>query len=84
MAEKEPKPIGKVTHYYNNIGVAIVKFNKTIKVGGVVRFKGPHTDFAQTIDSIQYEHQSVADAKKSQEVGIKVSEKVRPGDAVYE
>lgn len=84
MAEKEPKPIGKVTHYYNNIGVAIVKFNKTIKVGKAVRFKGPHTDFPQTIDSIQYEHQSITDAKKGQEVGIKVSEKVRPGDAVYE
>ncbi len=84
MAEKEPKPIGKVTHFYNNIGVAIVKFNKTVKVGGAIRFKGLHTDFAQAIDSIQYEHQSIADAKKGQEVGIKVSEKVRPGDAVYE
>ena len=27
------KPIGKVTHYYGGIGVAIVKFNKAVKKG---------------------------------------------------
>lgn len=81
---KEPKPIGEVTHYYSGLGVAIVKFNKTVKKGIRVSFKGATTDFEETITSIQYEHKDIEAAKKGQEVGVKVSEKVREGDKVYE
>ena len=67
----EEKPIGKVTHYYGGIGVAIIKFNREIKVGETIHFKGPHTDFTQKIDSMQYDHKDIESAKKGQEVGIK-------------
>lgn len=77
------KPIGKVTHYYNHIGVAIVKFNKAVKKGEEISVKGAHTDFTQTIDSMQYEHKDIVKAKKGQEVGIKVKKKVREGDKIY-
>lgn len=80
----EPKPIGVVTHYYNNIGVAIVKFNKAVATGVRVKFKGATTDFEETVNSMQYEHQPIEKAKKGQEVGIKVDGKVREGDEVYE
>ncbi len=79
----EPKPIGLVTHYYSGLGVAIVKFNKSVKVGDRLHFKGATTDFVETINSMQYEHKDIKEAKKNQEVGIKVSEKVREGDKVY-
>ncbi len=77
-------PIGEVTHYYSGIEVAIVKFKKAMKVGAPVRFKGATTDFTETIKSMQYNHQDIAEAKKGQEVGIKVGDKVREGDHVYE
>lgn len=77
------KPIGIITHYYDHLGVAIVKFNKTIKVGETVHFRGAHTDFSQVIDSMQYDHKDVKSAKKGQEVGIKTNEKVREGNEVY-
>ena len=80
----EKKPIGEVIHYYDHIGVAVVKFNREAKVGETVNFKGAHTDFSQTIGSIQYEHESIKSAKKGQDVGIKVDEKVKEGDKVYE
>jgi putative protease len=80
---KEEKPIGVVTHYYGGIGVAIVKFNKAVKKGVKVCFSGATTDFDQVIESMQYDHKDVETAKKGQEVGIKVSEKVREGDEVY-
>ena len=80
----EEKPIGKITHYYGKIGVAIVKFNREVKVGETVHFKGPHTDFSQKIDSIQYDHKDIESAKKGQEVGIKVDQKVGEADEVYE
>jgi putative protease len=78
------QPIGEVTHYYNKIGVAIVKFFKTIPVGTRVRFHGATTDFEQTISSMQFDHKEISEAKKNQEVGIKVDSKVREGDKVYE
>lgn len=84
MAQKEPKPIGEVTHYYSNLEVAIVKFKKTIKAGAQVHFKGATTDFSQIIKSMQYSHKDVKQAKKGQEIGILVDKKVREGDKVYE
>ncbi|MBI2033483.1 MAG: translation elongation factor-like protein [Candidatus Liptonbacteria bacterium] len=80
----EPKPIGEVTHFYGHLSVAIVKFNKTINVGAKVKFKGATTDFDEMISSMQFEHKPIELAKKGQEVGIKVSGKVREGDEVYE
>jgi hypothetical protein len=80
---KEPKPIGVVTHYFGNIDVAIVKFSTPVKVGTTIHFKGATTDFAQTIESMQYEHEQIETAKKGQQVGIKVKEKVHEGNEVY-
>lgn len=82
--EKEPKPIGEVTHFYGNLGVAIVKFTKTVSAGTRVRFKGATTDFEETAHSMEYDHKQVEAAKKGQEVGIKVGQKVREGDKVFE
>lgn len=81
---KGPKIIGAVTHYYSNLNVAIVKFKESVKVGDEIHFKGATTDFVEKIDSMQYDHKDIATAKKGQEVGIKVSEKVREGDEVLE
>ncbi|KKW48409.1 MAG: hypothetical protein UY99_C0002G0013 [Parcubacteria group bacterium GW2011_GWA1_59_11] len=84
MAKKtEPKPIGEITHYYGHLGVAIAKFKEPVKVGTKVRFKGATTDFAEKIGSLQYDHKPIDAAKKGQEVGIKVGDKVREGDEIY-
>lgn len=79
----EEKPIGEVTHYYGGIGVAIIKFKREAKTGEIVHFKGTSTDFTQEIKSMQYDHKDIKSAKKGQEVGIKVDEKVREGDEVF-
>lgn len=79
----KPKPIGEVTHYYSHLGVAIVKFKESFAVGTKVKFKGATTDFEETIGSMQYDHKPIDEAKKGQEVGIKVGNKVREGDEVY-
>ncbi len=79
----EPKPIGQVTHYYGGIGVAIIKFKTKMKVGNRIRFKGATSDFEEKIESMQYNHEDIKEAKKKQEVGIKVGDKVREGDEVY-
>lgn len=78
------EPVGTVTHFFGGISVAIVKFTKPVSVGIKVHFKGATTDFVETIRSMQYDHQDITTAKKGQEVGIKVAEKVREGDQVFE
>ena len=81
---KKSKKIGKVVHYYGGIKVAIIKFNKDIKVGKEVRFKGVTTDFKQTISSMQFDHKDVKVAKKLKQIGVKIKSKVREGDEVFE
>lgn len=81
---KQSKPIGIVSHFYSGLDVAIVKFKKDVKKGDKVRFKGHTTDFEQVIKSMQYDHKDIVIAKKGKDVGIKISDKVREGDEVFE
>ncbi len=80
MLEKE---IGKVTHYFPKVGVAIVKLTDSLALGDAIHFKGETVDFEQKVESMQVEHQSVNEGKIGEEMGIKVSGKVREGNKVY-
>jgi putative protease len=74
--------IGEITHYFDKIGVAIVKLSAPLKVGDKIKVKGATTDFEQTVDSMQVDHQEVESAESGRELGIKVTEKAREGDDV--
>jgi len=79
MAEKE---VGRVSGYFEHVGVAAIKLSGDLKVGDTVKIKGHTTDFEVPIESIQIEREEVKSAKKGDHVGIKVPKKVRPNDAV--
>ncbi len=84
MAEEvEGKLIGKVTHYFGNIGVAVIELSDTLKIGDTIRIAGGETDFTQTVGSMEVEHQKVETAKKGDSVGLKVDQKVREGYKVF-
>ncbi len=76
------EPIGKVTHYFDRIGVAVLELTGTIRVGDTLHFHGHGTDFTQKVDSLQIEHKSVPEGQAGQDVALKVTDKVRPNDAV--
>ena len=80
MAEKK---VGEVTHYWGKIGVAGIKLTAGLSQGDTIRIKGATTDFEQDVGSMQIEHQDIETAKRGQEIGLKVKEKVRRGDTVY-
>jgi hypothetical protein len=83
MAQQE-KPIGRITHFYSHLSVGIIELTEDeLNVGDTIHIKGAHTDFSQTVDSMQLEHQSVIHADKGKSVGIKVKEKVREHDQVF-
>lgn len=77
-------PIGKVVHYYDKLGVAIVDLEKGgLKVGDEVKFKQGDNEFTQKIDSLQIEHKSVNEVKKGDSFGLKVDQPTKPGTVVY-
>jgi putative protease len=80
MAEK---PVGKVTHYYTHLSVAVVELEDELKIGDVIHIKGHTSDFTQTVDSMQIEHQPIEVAKPGQAIGLKVKEHARENDIVY-
>ena len=82
-AKIEGKKIGEITHYFDNIQVAIIKLETPLKKGDKVKIKGHTTDFEEDIASMQIDRADIDEAKEGDEVGIKVSEKVREGDEVY-
>ena len=80
----EEKLIGKITHYFTNIGVAVVEISDgKLNMGDKIHIKGATSDFEQIIDSMQVEHENVEKAKKGDAVGLKVEQQVREGDEVY-
>lgn len=77
------KPIGKVSHYFDNIKVAAIKLKVPLKKGDTIRIEGGTIVVKVKISSMQKEHKPVASAKKGDEIGIKVSKKVREGYRVF-
>jgi putative protease len=83
MSEKELEEIGKVTHFFTKISVAIVELSGTLKVGDQILIKGPTTSIEQKVDSMQIEHENVQKATRGQSIGLKVNDHVRENDVVY-
>jgi translation elongation factor EF-1alpha len=75
--------IGKVTHYYNRISVAVVELAGELSVGDRIAILGHTTEFTQPVESLEIEHHKIEKAGSGQEVALKVWEAVRTGDLVY-
>jgi len=84
-APKVPgKLVGKVSHYFSNIDVAVIKLSAPLSQGDEIRIMGGEaTDFNQKISSMQADHKAVKRAKKGNSVGVKMKEKVREGYKVF-
>ena len=75
--------VGKITHYYDKIGVAVVELEGTLKEGDEIRISGHGNEFTQKAESMQIEHEQVKKAKKGDAVGLKVEQPVKDGDEVF-
>lgn len=75
--------VGSVNHYYDKLGVAIIKLTKSLKVGDVLMFGDEEKGFKQEVSSMQLDHEPISSAKKGDEIGIKVEKKAREGTPVY-
>lgn len=84
MEESEEMKVGKITHYYSKIGVAVIEVTDgSIKVGDEIHIKGHTTDLRLKVSSMQIEHENVEIAEPGHSIGIKVGQPVRANDLVY-
>lgn len=75
--------VGRITHYFTKIGVAVIELKAPLAIGDHIVVKGPTTDFEQVVDSMQIEHKNVQRADAGQSIGLKVAQRVREKDVVY-
>jgi putative protease len=81
MAEKK---IGEVVKFFSKPSVAAVKvIEGELVVGDSIKFSGHTTDFIDVIKSMEVENKSVQKAVAGDFIGVKVSDRVRPGDEVF-
>lgn len=83
IKKSKNKEIGKITHFFDKIGVAVIEMTGKLKVGDKIRIKGNTTDFEQQVASMQIEHEKIKEAKKGDAIGMKVTDFVREHDKVY-
>ena len=75
--------IGRVTHYYNHINVAVLRLTQGLKLGDKIHILGQSTDLIERVASMEVQHHSVEWVKPGDDVAIKVMEPVHEHDIVY-
>jgi putative protease len=83
LSEENVVKIGRITHFFSKICVAVIELTEPLAVGDTIVLKGPTTDFEQVVESMQIEHENVQSAKAGQSIGLKVALRVRENDMVY-
>ncbi|MCH7529695.1 hypothetical protein IIB50_01100 [Patescibacteria group bacterium] len=76
------KEIGKVTHWYDKIGVAVVNLKGALKVGDKVKVKRGDEEYEDTVASMQLDHKDISSAKKGDDAAIKLSQKAKEGSTI--
>jgi len=79
----EETMIGVVADFFARPVVAAIELTAPLKVGDRIHIKGHTTDLEQTVSSMQVNNAAVTEAKAGDGVGVKLTERVRKGDAVY-
>ncbi len=76
------KPVGKITHYYGRVKVAVVDLHGELKVGDSVRIEKEGDGFDQVVSSMQIEKEDVEKGGKGDKVSIKVIQVPKKGSLV--
>lgn len=75
--------VGRITHFYPKILVAVVELELPLVVGDKITIEGRNTHVDQVVESMQVEHKMIPSAGPGQSIGLKVVDRVREADLVY-
>lgn len=75
--------VGRVTHFYPKVSVAVVELKAPLSVGDRITVAGKTTNFEQVVESMEIEHKSIQKASVGQSIGLKVTSRVREEDIIY-
>jgi putative protease len=75
--------IGKVTHYYDHLQVAVLSLTNQLKLGDKIHILGHTTDLTERVASIEVDHHAVDWVEAGANVAIKVNGPVHEHDKVY-
>lgn len=79
----EKRLIGKVTHFFTKLGVAVIELSDELKTGDRISIEGATTNLQQEVTSMQIDRKPVNSASAGQSIGLKVNDRVREGDKVF-
>ena len=81
MAEEK---IGEVVKFFSKPSVAAIKITEgELKVGDTIKVTGHTTDITSVVESMEANNQTIVNAVQGDFIGVKVSDRVRPGDEVF-
>lgn len=76
--------VGEIVKFFAKPSVAAIKVTKgQIAVGDELHYRGATTDFIEVVESMEVDNESATEVGPGSMVGIKVKERVRPGDTVF-
>ncbi len=79
----EKKLVGKVTHFFQKVSVAVVDVSDELRVGDKIVIETGSGPIEQTVDSMQIEHEQINVAMPGQSIGMKVNGPAHQGNMVY-
>lgn len=82
-AAKKEKPLGEVVHWYDKIGVAVVRLAGALKLGDRIKVKRGEEGFDDSVTSMQFDHKPVEVGQKGQEVAVKLSQPAKEGATLF-
>ena len=76
--------IGEVVKFFPKPSVAAVRIDEgELSVGDQIKFSGHTTEFTDVVQSMEVNNAPIAKAVPGDLIGLKVSDRVRPGDEVF-
>jgi hypothetical protein len=76
--------IGTVSHYFTKIQVCVVNIEKSLNVGDTIEVRRGNENLGkEKIQSMQINHIPIEQARKGEEIGMKMKAQAKSGDTIY-
>lgn len=82
IRRKKEKKIGKITHYYDKIKVAVIKLSSALSVDDLITYETAGGHYEQVVESMEINREPVFKAVRGDDIGLKLKKEPRIGCTV--